>query len=124
VVSITSIRRRARGTGSEFVLACDLRFASRENTLLGQWEVGVGVVPGGGPMARLSRLVGRGRALEILLVPAKLPICGLIVEWPQNGDFLFGRVMFPFASSCVRHYHNGVTASPFQAEPEQIGNAA
>ena len=68
MVSIASIRGRARGAGSEFVLACDLRFASRENTLLGQWEVGVGVVPGGGPMARLSRLVGRGRALEILLV--------------------------------------------------------
>jgi len=68
VVSIASIRGRARCAGSEFVLACDLRFASRENTLLGQWEVGVGVVPGGGPMARLSRLVGRGRALEILLV--------------------------------------------------------
>jgi len=50
------------------VLACDLRFASRENTLLGQWEVGIGVIPGGGPMARLPRLVGRGRALEILLV--------------------------------------------------------
>ncbi len=50
------------------MLACDLRFASRENTLLGQWEVGVGVVPGGGPMARLSHLVGRGRALEILLL--------------------------------------------------------
>ena len=68
VVSIASIRGRARGAGSEFVLACDLRFASRENTLLGQFEVGAGVVPGGGPMARLSRLVGRGRALEILLV--------------------------------------------------------
>jgi enoyl-CoA hydratase/carnithine racemase len=68
VVSIASIRGRARGAGSEFVLACDLRFASRENTLLGQFEVGSGVVPGGGPMARLSRLVGRGRALEILLV--------------------------------------------------------
>ena len=68
VVSIASIRGRARGAGSEFVLACDLRFASRENTALGQFEVGVGVVPGGGPMARLSRLVGRGRALEILLV--------------------------------------------------------
>jgi enoyl-CoA hydratase/carnithine racemase len=68
VVSIASIRGRARGSGSEFVLACDLRFASRENTLLGQFEVGTGVVPGGGPMARLSRLVGRGRALEILLV--------------------------------------------------------
>src|SRR4051812_24351257 len=68
VVSIASIRGRARGAGSEFVHACDLRFASRENTLIGQPEVGFGVVPGGGPMARLSRLVGRGRALEILLV--------------------------------------------------------
>jgi enoyl-CoA hydratase/carnithine racemase len=68
VVSIASIRGRARGAASEFVLACDLRFASRENTLLGQFEVGIGLVPGGGPMARLSRLVGRGRALEILLV--------------------------------------------------------
>jgi enoyl-CoA hydratase/carnithine racemase len=68
VVSIASIRGRARGAGSEFVLACDLRFASRENAFLGQFEVGTGVVPGGGPAARLPRLVGRGRALEILLV--------------------------------------------------------
>jgi enoyl-CoA hydratase/carnithine racemase len=68
VVSICAIRGRARGAGSEFILACDLRFASRENTVLGQFEVGIGVVPGGAPMARLARLVGRGRALEILLV--------------------------------------------------------
>jgi enoyl-CoA hydratase/carnithine racemase len=68
VVSIASIRGRARGAGSEFVLATDLRFASRENAMLGQFEVGIGVVPGGAPTARLSRLVGRGRALEILLV--------------------------------------------------------
>ena len=68
VVSVASIRGRARSAGSEFVLACDLRFASRENTLLGQFEVGTGLPPGGGPMARLPRLVGRGRALEILLV--------------------------------------------------------
>jgi enoyl-CoA hydratase/carnithine racemase len=53
VVSIASIRGRVRGAGSEFVLACDLRFASRENALLGQLEVGTGMVPGGGPMARL-----------------------------------------------------------------------
>ncbi|MGH2881136.1 MAG: enoyl-CoA hydratase/isomerase family protein, partial [Solirubrobacteraceae bacterium] len=46
LVTIASIRGRARGAGSEFVLACDLRFASRENTLLGQFEVGIGVVPG------------------------------------------------------------------------------
>ena len=50
------------------MLACDLRFASRQNTLLGQFEVATGVVPGGGAMARLSRLIGRGRALEVLLV--------------------------------------------------------
>src|SRR5262249_37501587 len=68
VVSIAGIRGRARGAGSEFVLATDLRLASRENTVLGQFEVATGVVPGGGPMARLSRLVGRSRALEILLV--------------------------------------------------------
>ena len=67
VVSIASIRGDARGAGSEFVLACDLRFASRENALLGQFEVGIGVTSGGGPMARLARLVGHGRALEILL---------------------------------------------------------
>ena len=68
VVSIASIRGRAHGAGSEFVLACDLRFASRENTLFGRFEAGMGLVPGSGPMTRLSRLVGRGRALEILLV--------------------------------------------------------
>jgi enoyl-CoA hydratase/carnithine racemase len=68
VVSIAAVRGRVRAAGSEFVLACDLRFASRENALLGQPEVGMGFVPGGGPMARLSRLVGRGRALEILLM--------------------------------------------------------
>jgi enoyl-CoA hydratase/carnithine racemase len=68
VVSVAAIRGRARGAGSEFLLACDLRFASRENTLLGQFEVGIGVGLGGGPTARLARLVGRARALEILLV--------------------------------------------------------
>lgn len=68
VISIASIRGRVRGAGSEFVLACDLRFASRENSLLGQFEIGIDAVPGSGPTPRLSRLVGRGRALEILLV--------------------------------------------------------
>jgi enoyl-CoA hydratase/carnithine racemase len=68
VASIAAIRGRVRGAGSEFILACDMRFASRENTLMGQFEVGSGFIPGGGPMARLSRLAGRGRALEVLLV--------------------------------------------------------
>ena len=67
VVSIASIRGRATGVGSELALACDIRFASREKAILSQWEVGAGLVPGGGPMARLPRLMGRGRALEVLL---------------------------------------------------------
>src|SRR5258706_4724771 len=67
VVSIAKIRGCVRGGSSEFVLACDMRFASRENTSLGQPEVGVGVHPGGGGTERLPHLVGRGRALEIIL---------------------------------------------------------
>src|SRR5712672_1528954 len=67
VVSIAKIRGRARGVGSEFLLACDMRFASRENAALAQVEVGAGVHPGGGGTERLPLLVGRGRALEIVL---------------------------------------------------------
>jgi enoyl-CoA hydratase/carnithine racemase len=67
VVSIAKIRGRATGNGSELSLACDMTFASREKALLSQWEVGVGMVAGGGPMTRLPRLIGRSRALEVLL---------------------------------------------------------
>src|ERR1700683_2464551 len=63
VVSIASIRGRATGVGSELALASDMRFASREKAILSQWEVGAGLVPGGGPMARLPRLIRRRRAL-------------------------------------------------------------
>src|SRR5438445_12238489 len=73
VASIASIRGRATGVGSELALACDMRFASREKAVLSQWEVGAGVVPGGGPMARLPRLMGRGRALEVLLGADDIP---------------------------------------------------
>ena len=66
-VSIALIRGRATGNGSEITLACDMAFASREKAILSQWEVGVGMVAGGGPMARLPRLIGRARALEVLL---------------------------------------------------------
>src|SRR6516162_4389722 len=73
VVSIASIRGRATGVGSELALACDMRFASREKAILSHFEVGAGIVPGGGPMARLPRLIGRGRALEVLLGADDIP---------------------------------------------------
>ncbi|MBV8681448.1 MAG: enoyl-CoA hydratase/isomerase family protein [Caulobacteraceae bacterium] len=67
VVSIAKIRGRTRGIGNELALACDMRFASRQNAVFGNPEVGVGLVPGGGAMEWLPRLVGRSRALEIVL---------------------------------------------------------
>jgi len=67
VVSIAKIRGRTRGIGNEFVLACDMRFASRQSAVFGQPEIGVGLVPGGGALEWLPRLVGRSRALEFVL---------------------------------------------------------
>src|SRR4029078_10573496 len=66
-VSIAKIRGRTRGIGNEFVLACDMRFASRKNALFDNPECGVGLVQAAGALEWLPRLVGRSRALEIVL---------------------------------------------------------
>ncbi|MER7664875.1 MULTISPECIES: enoyl-CoA hydratase/isomerase family protein [unclassified Streptomyces] len=66
-VTVAKLRGRARGAGSEFLLACDMRFASREKAVLGQIEVGMGTPPGAGAIQHLTRLLGRGRALEAVL---------------------------------------------------------
>src|SRR5690242_3498864 len=67
LVSIAQIEGRVRGVGSEFVLACDMRFAARESAIFGQFEAAFGVIPGAGGAQHLARLMGRGRALEVLL---------------------------------------------------------
>ena len=67
VVTIAKLRGRARGAGSALALACDMRFAARENAILGQPEVGFGAPPGAGGVQHLARLLGRGRAMEVIL---------------------------------------------------------
>jgi len=67
LVSIAQIEGRVRGVGSEFMLACDMRFAARESAIFGQFEPAFGVIPGAGAVQHLTRLMGRGRALEVLL---------------------------------------------------------
>ena len=67
LVTIAQIEGRVRGAGSEFVLACDMRFAARETAIFGQIEPAFGLLPGGGAAQHLVRLMGRARALEVLL---------------------------------------------------------
>ena len=67
LVSIAQIEGRVRGAGSEFVLACDMRFAARESAIFSQPEQGFGLIPGAGGIQHLTRLLGRARALEVML---------------------------------------------------------
>ena len=67
LVTIAQIEGRVRGAGSEFVLACDMSFAARESAIFGQFEPAFGAIPGGGAAQHLVRLMGRGRALEVML---------------------------------------------------------
>ena len=67
MVTIAQIEGRVRGAGSEFVLACDMRFAARETAVFGQFEPAFGQIPGGGGAQYLTRVMGRARALEVML---------------------------------------------------------
>ena len=67
LVTIAQIEGRVRAAGSEFVLACDMRFAARESAIFCQFEPAFGQLPGGGAAQHLTRLMGRARALEVML---------------------------------------------------------
>lgn len=67
LVSIAQIEGRVGGVGSEFILACDMRFAARGSAIFNQFEPSFGVIPGAGGAQHLVRLMGRGRALEVML---------------------------------------------------------
>ena len=127
VATISEIRGRARGAGSEFVLATDIRFAP-EKAILGQPEVGLGAVPGGGPMARLGRLAGRGPALEILLGGDDIP-AGLAAEYGyvnriipdneiENFTDAFARRIAAFDKVAVAGIKKLVDVATLPADPE------
>src|SRR3984957_12327749 len=65
--TIAKVEGGARGGGNEIALAMDMCFAAVGKAIFGQPEVAIGLVPGGGSTQRLPRLIGRGRALEVLL---------------------------------------------------------
>src|SRR5262249_53668144 len=67
LVTIAQIEGRVRGAGSEFVLACDMQFAARKSAVFAQIEASTGALPGAGGIQHLTRILGRGRALEVLL---------------------------------------------------------
>ena len=69
---IAAIRGFALGGGLELALACDIRIAA-EDAQLGLTEVTLGIIPGGGGTQRLPRLIGRGKALEMILTGARIP---------------------------------------------------
>jgi enoyl-CoA hydratase/carnithine racemase len=125
LVTIAQIEGRVRGAGSEFVLACDMRFAARESAIFGQLEAAFGLIQGAGAVQHLTRLMGRGRALEVLLsaqdydaelaerygwVNRALPAAAL-------GDFVKSlahrMASFPAASRAViRERVNGIALAP------------
>lgn len=100
-ISIASIRGRARGGGNELALACDLRYASREQAVFGQPEVGIGIIPGGGGTERLPRLAGRDRALEAILS-----------SHDYNADLAerYGWVTRAIADADLDHFVNGMAS--------------
>jgi enoyl-CoA hydratase/carnithine racemase len=132
-VTISAIRGIARAAGSELVLATDIRFASRERAVLGQIEVGFGAIPGGGPASRLPGVVGRGRALEILLggddfdgeLAERYGYVNRAVADDEFEDFVdrFARRVASFdrqALADIKHYVNRVSLPADEEFPPQM----
>ena len=116
-VPATKIRGRTRGIGNEFVLACDMRFASPQGALFGNPEVGVGLVPGGGALEWLPRLVGRSRALEIVLSGDDFD-----ADVAERFELNFGRYLPEFGRATKKRMRSPsvrrLVSDPFHSRPQ------
>ena len=99
VISVASIRGRVRGIGSEFILACDMRFASREKAIFGHLEVGMGLLPGGGAAEYLPLVSGYARALEIAVSAD---------DYSADTAELYGWINRAFADAELDHFVNNL----------------
>ena len=115
--TIAKIQGRCRGGGSELALACDMRFAELGKGVLGQPEVGVGIIPGAGGSVRLPRLVGRGRALEIILG------CG---DFPADVAERYGYINRALPGSEIDYFVNSLASriAGFPAETIALAKRA
>jgi enoyl-CoA hydratase/carnithine racemase len=99
--TIAKIEGIARGGGSEFVLSCDMRFGALGRCVLAQPEVALGIIPGGSGTQRLPRLVGRARALEIILGCEDVP-ADLAERWGYLNRALPPAELGPFVDGLAR----------------------
>jgi len=99
--TIAKIEGIARGGGSEFVLSCDMRFGALGRCVLAQPEVALGIIPGGSGTQRLPPLVGRGRALEIILGCDDVP-ADVAERWGYLNRALPPAELGPFVEQLAR----------------------
>ena len=99
--TIGVVEGRARGGGSEFLLSLDMRFGALGRAVLAQPEVAIGIIPGGSGTQRLPRLIGRARALEVILGCGDVP-ADLAERWGYLNRALPPDELWPFVDALAR----------------------
>jgi enoyl-CoA hydratase/carnithine racemase len=99
--TIGVVEGRARGGGSEFLLSLDMRFGALGRAVLAQPEVALGIIPGGSGTQRLPRLIGRARALEVILGCADVP-ADLAERWGYLNRALPPEQLGPFVDQLAQ----------------------
>ncbi len=93
--TIAVVEGRVGGGGSELLLSCDMRFAALDRAVFNQPEVALGIIPGGSGTVRLGRLIGRSRALEVILGCDDIDAC-TAEAWGWVNRALPADALWPF----------------------------